>query len=346
MGAIFEELMGKFNEALNENPGKHFMPRDVVQLMVDLLLAGDRRRLAHEGVLLSVYDPCCGSGGRPTIAKGHVTAGETRGGGPCAPAVNPGADIQLFGQEVKPETFRHLQVRPLHEVRRRPRRREGRLRQHALERPARGRRLRLHERQPALRQDLGPLDSVSIRRPVSSSRRSSPGTAAPSAPGGLSSGHGSFVLALPCCGKPSAPFGDPQQPSVSSRYSCCCVLSLIPSFDEETNKSVGGMDGETCVPRLKPIGPTATSMSGAGMRAERPDTVHDRIEAGEDLFNIVILNRGRVEPQMFAGGLPERLQTLVFRHSRAGVFDVDLEEGLEDRTRSGNGGGRIVLDIR
>ena len=45
------------------------------------------------------------------------------------------------------------------------------------------------------------------------------------------------------------------------------------------------MDGETCVPRLKPIGPAATSMSGAGMRAERPDTVHDRIEAGEDLLN-------------------------------------------------------------
>ena len=105
MGTIFEELIRKFNEALNENPGEHFTPRDVVHLMVDLLLAGDRRRLRTKGVVRSVYDPCCGSGGMLTIAKEHVTAGETRGGEPCAPAVNAGADIHLFGQEVNPETF-------------------------------------------------------------------------------------------------------------------------------------------------------------------------------------------------------------------------------------------------
>ncbi len=70
--------------------------------MVDLLLAGGRRRLRTKGVVLSVYDPCCGSGGMLTIAKEHVTAGERRGGEACAPAVNPGADIHLFGQEVNP----------------------------------------------------------------------------------------------------------------------------------------------------------------------------------------------------------------------------------------------------
>ena len=41
MGTIFEELIRRFNEALNENPGEHFTPRDVVHLMVDLMLAGD-----------------------------------------------------------------------------------------------------------------------------------------------------------------------------------------------------------------------------------------------------------------------------------------------------------------
>ena len=55
--------------------------------------------------MLSVYVPWRGSGGMLTIAKEPVTAGETRGGEPCAPAVNPGADIHLFGQEVNPETF-------------------------------------------------------------------------------------------------------------------------------------------------------------------------------------------------------------------------------------------------
>ena len=105
MGTIFEELIRKFNEALNENPGEHFTPRDVVHLMVDLLLAGDDDRLRTEGVVLSVCDPCCGSGGMLTIAKEHITLGETREGTRRGDAVNPDADIHLFGQEVNPETF-------------------------------------------------------------------------------------------------------------------------------------------------------------------------------------------------------------------------------------------------
>ena len=64
--------------------------------MVDLLLAGDRRRLRKKGVVLSVYDPCCGSGGMLTIAKEHITVGETRDGEPVGDPVNPGADTHLF----------------------------------------------------------------------------------------------------------------------------------------------------------------------------------------------------------------------------------------------------------
>ena len=105
MGTIFEELIRKFNEALNENPGEHFTPRDVVHLMVDLMLAGDESRLRTKGVVLSVHDPCCGSGGMLTIAKEHINVGERRGGKLCGPAANPEADIHLFGQEVNPETF-------------------------------------------------------------------------------------------------------------------------------------------------------------------------------------------------------------------------------------------------
>ena len=105
MGTIFEELIRKFNEALNENPGEHFTPRDVVHLMVDLLLAGDEERLRTKGVVLSVYDPCCGSGGMLTLAKEHITAGEIRDGERHGEAVNPAADTHLFGQEVNPETF-------------------------------------------------------------------------------------------------------------------------------------------------------------------------------------------------------------------------------------------------
>ena len=105
MGTIFEELIRKFNEALNENPGEHFTPRDVVHLMVDLLIAGDEKQLRTKGVVRSVYDPCCGSGGMLTITKEHVTVGETRDGERLGAPVNADADIHLFGQEVNPETF-------------------------------------------------------------------------------------------------------------------------------------------------------------------------------------------------------------------------------------------------
>ncbi len=105
MGTIFEELIRKFNEALNENPGEHFTPRDVVHLMVDLMLAGDEAQLRTKGVVRSVYDPCCGSGGMLTIAKEHTTLGEIREGKRLGDPVNPDAEIHLFGQEVNPETF-------------------------------------------------------------------------------------------------------------------------------------------------------------------------------------------------------------------------------------------------
>jgi type I restriction enzyme M protein len=61
MGTIFEELIRKFNEALNENPGEHFTPRDVVHLMVDLLLAGDTRRLRKQGVAVTLRTGRSGS---------------------------------------------------------------------------------------------------------------------------------------------------------------------------------------------------------------------------------------------------------------------------------------------
>lgn len=94
MGTIFEELIRKFNEALNENPGEHFTPRDVVHLMVELLLAGDDERLARPDLVVKICDPCCGSGGMLTIAKEHIEASDGKH-----------AEVHLFGQEVNPETY-------------------------------------------------------------------------------------------------------------------------------------------------------------------------------------------------------------------------------------------------
>jgi type I restriction enzyme M protein len=105
MGTIFEELIRKFNEALDENPGEHFTPRDVVHLMVDLMLAADESRIGKKGIVLTVYDPCCGSGGMLTTTKEHILRGRTENGCTARPAINTSADVHLFGQEVNPETW-------------------------------------------------------------------------------------------------------------------------------------------------------------------------------------------------------------------------------------------------
>ncbi len=105
MGTIFEELIRRFNEALNENPGEHFTPRDVVHLMVDLMLAGDEDSINVPGIVRTVYDPCCGSGGMLTIAKERITAGYRETDNLLADPINPQAEIYLYGQEVNPETW-------------------------------------------------------------------------------------------------------------------------------------------------------------------------------------------------------------------------------------------------
>ncbi|PNK01768.1 restriction endonuclease subunit M [Cylindrospermopsis raciborskii S07] len=93
MGYIFEELIRKFNEALDENPGEHFTPREVIQLMVNLIFAQDKAQLSQEYINRTVCDPCCGSGGMLTIAKDRILE------------LNSKAQVFLFGQEVNPETF-------------------------------------------------------------------------------------------------------------------------------------------------------------------------------------------------------------------------------------------------
>jgi len=94
MGTIFEELIRRFNEQSNENPGEHFTPRDVIRLMVRLLINGDRQLLSKQGVQREVFDPACGSGGMLSIAKEYILA-----------RINPQATIRLFGQEVNDETY-------------------------------------------------------------------------------------------------------------------------------------------------------------------------------------------------------------------------------------------------
>ena len=93
MGTIFEELIRRFNEALDENPGEHFTPREVVNLMVDLLVIPENGKLEQEYRVIKVADPACGSGGMLTIAKERLLE------------KNPTLQVHFYGQEVNPETY-------------------------------------------------------------------------------------------------------------------------------------------------------------------------------------------------------------------------------------------------
>ncbi len=93
MGTIFEELIRRFNEALDENPGEHFTPREVIHLMVDLLVGPENGKLKQDYRVIKVADPACGSGGMLTIAKERLLEG------------NPSLQVHIYGQEINPETF-------------------------------------------------------------------------------------------------------------------------------------------------------------------------------------------------------------------------------------------------
>ncbi len=93
MGYVFEELIRKYNEATNENPGEHFTPREIIHLMVSILFSKDKKRLSQKGIITTVYDPACGTGGMLTVAKEEIEE------------LNPQAKIELFGQESNDETY-------------------------------------------------------------------------------------------------------------------------------------------------------------------------------------------------------------------------------------------------
>lgn len=93
MGYIYEELIRKFNELSNETAGEHFTPREVIELMVNLIFDEDDEVLTEEGAVRTVYDPACGTGGMLSVAEDHVRS------------FNEEAKLHVFGQELNPESY-------------------------------------------------------------------------------------------------------------------------------------------------------------------------------------------------------------------------------------------------
>ena len=93
MGYVFEELIRRFAEQSNETAGEHFTPREVIELMVNLLIAPDDEALTIPGVVRTVLDPACGTGGMLTAAEEHITRH------------NRDANVEVYGQELNPESW-------------------------------------------------------------------------------------------------------------------------------------------------------------------------------------------------------------------------------------------------
>ena len=93
MGYIFEELIREFSELSNETAGEHFTPREVIRLMVNLLFVEDDEALRKPGIVRTIYDPACGTGGMLSIAEEHLRE------------LNPDARLEIFGQELNPESY-------------------------------------------------------------------------------------------------------------------------------------------------------------------------------------------------------------------------------------------------
>ena len=92
MGGVFEHLIRRYNEDLNENPGEHYTPRDVVTLLVELTLSlDDGLKTPH--IPKTAADCCSGTGGMISTAREIIHE------------INPTAKVDLFGQEINPRTW-------------------------------------------------------------------------------------------------------------------------------------------------------------------------------------------------------------------------------------------------
>ena len=94
MGYIFEELIRRFSEQSNETAGEHFTPREVIRLMVNLLFLEDGDTLTKRGIIRTLYDPACGTGGMLSVAEEYLRE------------LNPThASLIVYGQELNDESY-------------------------------------------------------------------------------------------------------------------------------------------------------------------------------------------------------------------------------------------------
>ncbi|MBW8326584.1 MAG: type I restriction-modification system subunit M [Prolixibacteraceae bacterium] len=95
MGYVFEDLLRRFNEATNAEAGRHFTPREIIELMTHVLFLPVKDQIQNGAFL--IYDPCAGSGAMLTESKKYITDEEGE--------IKSKATIHLYGQENTPTIY-------------------------------------------------------------------------------------------------------------------------------------------------------------------------------------------------------------------------------------------------
>ena len=95
MGYMFEDLIRRFNEKTNAAAGRHFTPREIIELMTHLVYLPVKDKI-KKGTFL-VYDPCAGSGAMLTQSKKFATDPEGE--------IKSEATFHLYGQENTGEMY-------------------------------------------------------------------------------------------------------------------------------------------------------------------------------------------------------------------------------------------------
>lgn len=92
MGYIFEEIIRRFSEAHNEEAGQHYTPREVIELMVNIVFQ-DQDDLADSAKIKTVYDGACGTGGILTASMEYSSR------------LNSTSKMIVYGQELNEQTY-------------------------------------------------------------------------------------------------------------------------------------------------------------------------------------------------------------------------------------------------
>ncbi len=96
MGTVFEEVIRKFNEETNiTDAGRHFTPRDIVELITDLAFVPVKDKI--QDTTYRIYDGACGTGGMLTVAEQRIRE--------IASEYGKHVSIHLYGQENADETY-------------------------------------------------------------------------------------------------------------------------------------------------------------------------------------------------------------------------------------------------